>query len=97
MDALSLLITPADAEQELGRRIRAERKRRGWTQAELAERSALSVATIGRLETSGQGQLASLLRVLAAFQRLKDLDDVLAPNAPKTLDELRRLRTRESR
>ncbi len=88
-----LLLTPADAARLIGARIRAARKRRGWTQAELAERSATSVATIARLERTGHGQLRSLYAVCAALGHLRDFESLLAVSAPRTLDELRRSRS----
>jgi transcriptional regulator with XRE-family HTH domain len=98
MDDLLLALTPADVERELGRRLRAERKRRGWTQAELAARSDLSVATIARLEATGQGQLSSLVRAVWALGRLADFTALLEPRAPRSMAELRRLRAgREDR
>lgn len=96
MDDLLLIPTPADAEAALGRRVRETRRARGWTQAELARRSTLSIATIARIETSGQGQIASLVRICAALGRLGDVDDLLRAPAPATLEELRRLRARGS-
>lgn len=36
--------------RELGRNIRAERARRGWTQETLSERSSVGVAQIRRME-----------------------------------------------
>lgn len=54
--------------QELGRSVRAERQRRGWTQRTLAERSGLSQRFLAQLE-AGQAnisleRLAQLARVL---------------------------------
>lgn len=90
MDDLFLALTPNDVERDLAQRLRAERRQRGWTQAELAKRSGLSLATVARLEHSGQGQIASLTRLCAAFGRMADFDAVLEPHAPATLEELRR-------
>ena len=91
---LPLALTPGDVEGALAHRVRGARKARGWTQAELARRSGLSMATIARLERSGLGQLSSLIRVCAAFDRLDDFDAVLKATAPSSLDELRRLQGR---
>lgn len=90
MDDLLLGLTPADVEAGLARRVRAARRARGWTQAELAERSALSVATVARFEASGQGQVSSFVRICAALGRLDDLADVLKAPPPASMDELRR-------
>ena len=87
---MDLLLTIPDATSLLSARVREARKRRGWTQAELAERAAVSVATIGRLEDAGTGQLVTFLRVLSALGHLRDVDQLLQPPAPRTLEELRR-------
>lgn len=94
MDDLYLALTPADVERTLARRLRDARKARGFTQAELAKRSGLALATVARLERTGQGQVSSLTRLCAALGRLDDFDAVLKPAAPTTLDELRRRRAR---
>jgi transcriptional regulator with XRE-family HTH domain len=90
MDDLLLALTPADVERALAARLKAARRGRGWTQAEIARRSGLSLATIARLERSGQGQISSLTRLCAALGRLDDFDALLRAAAPTTLDELRR-------
>lgn len=87
---MDLLLTIPDATNLLSTRVRDARKRRGWTQAELAERAAVSVATIGRLEDAGTGQLVTFLRVLSALGHLRDVEQLLQPAAPRTLEELRR-------
>jgi transcriptional regulator with XRE-family HTH domain len=90
MDDLFLALTPADVERALAARLKAARRGRGWTQSEIARRSGLSLATVARLERSGQGQISSLTRLCAALGRLDDFDALLRPAAPTSLDELRR-------
>lgn len=90
MDELLLILTPHDVEGLLAERLRAARRALGWTQAELASRSGVSVATIARLERSGQGQLSSLLHLCAALGRLDDFEALLKPAPPRTMDDLRR-------
>ncbi len=92
MDDLLLLPTPADVERLLGQRLRASRKAKGWTQAELSRRAGLSVATVARLERSGHGQLSSLILAMAALGRLRDFEALLEPPGPRTLQELREQR-----
>ncbi|MFK7928759.1 MAG: helix-turn-helix domain-containing protein [Myxococcota bacterium] len=92
MDDFLFVRTPADVERMLGERLRRARKAKGWTQADLATRSGLSIATVARLEQSGQGQISSLVRLCAAFGRLDDFEEVLKAVPPATMDELRRLR-----
>ena len=92
MDDLLLLLNPADIEAMLGKRVRLQRKAKGWTQAELAKRSTLSVATIARLEQSGQGQISSLILIASALGRLEDFDGLLKEAIPRSMAELRKLR-----
>lgn len=46
-------------------RIKAERKKRGWSQATLAERAGLSRTYLARLETARQDPTLSTLEKLA--------------------------------
>ena len=98
MDDILLYLTPSDVEDMLARRLRAARKRRGWTQAEMATRSGLSIATVARLEQTGQGQLSSLIHLTAALGRLSDFEALLASGPPSSLEELRQqaARSKES-
>lgn len=88
---MKLVLTPGDAEQLLADRLKAARKRSGLTQAELAERALVGVATVARLESTGRGQIATLLRVLAVLGHLRDVEALLPEPGPTTLDALRRL------
>lgn len=59
--------------REIGQRIRDHRKARGWTQAELAERSGVSLSTLKLLEREGKGSLQRLAKVAVIL----DLDEGL--------------------
>jgi transcriptional regulator with XRE-family HTH domain len=48
---------------EIGGRIRSHRLARGWTQAELAERSGVSLSTLKLLEREGKGSLQRLAKI----------------------------------
>lgn len=86
---IDLILTPRDVELLLSKRIRAARKRRGWTQEQLAERAALGVATIARIEKDGRGQLSTLFQISAALGHLRDFEALLKEPEPRTLEELR--------
>lgn len=53
-----------DMQRAIGRRIRRLRRERGWTQADLAERTDLSLDMIGRVE---RGNATPSLRSLKAL------------------------------
>lgn len=57
--------------EAFGRRLRAARKKRGWTLAEVAKRSGVSITTISRAE---RGQLALSYEKFAALARALSLD-----------------------
>ncbi len=50
-----------------GSRVRLERTRRAWTQAELAARSSVDVRTVQRLERTGQTSLATVQAIAREF------------------------------
>ncbi len=85
---IDLFLTPQDLQHTLAQRVRALRKRQGWTQQELAERSGLGVATVARLERSGQAQFSTILQVSSALGRLEDFQDLLAAPDPSSMAEL---------
>lgn len=54
--------------RQIGTTIQRARKRRGWTQAQLAERAGLRQATISSIETGDKpARLDTILAVLAAL------------------------------
>lgn len=59
----------------IGERVQTGRRRRGWTQLELATRAGVSFAVISRLETGRQSVSAERLAVIAQLLGLS-LDDV---------------------
>ncbi|MCA9569909.1 MAG: helix-turn-helix domain-containing protein [Myxococcales bacterium] len=89
---LTLLLTVPDASRLIAARVREARKRQGLTQAELAERALVGVATVQRLEQSGTGQITTFLRVLSALGHLRDVESLLQQPEPRTLAELRERR-----
>lgn len=66
--------------QEVGARVRSERMRRGWQQAELAQRAGLSRSRLTRIETgkvervhlTETRQVAKVLGVTAAYLTLEE-------------------------
>lgn len=63
---LDIRIANVAAAETLGGQITLARQRRGWTQAELAERASVAVATLRAIE-SDAGSVATLARVLRAL------------------------------
>lgn len=80
------LMSAAELAAELGARVRAERLRQNWTQQTLADRAGVSRATVLRMEAGDPVQLTALLEVLIALRRSGDLDEVLRPLEPQTIE-----------
>lgn len=66
---------------QVGPRLRAERRGRGWTLDELATRTGISLSTLSRLE-SGKRQASLELLVPLTRQLGVRIDDLIAPTTP---------------
>lgn len=79
----------SDIIRELGKRYSDYRKRMGYTQKEVAERSGLSVFTISSFENgSSTGiTLASFIKLLRAIDSLDEIEKLLPelPESPRSL------------
>ncbi|WP_420804044.1 helix-turn-helix domain-containing protein [Ralstonia chuxiongensis] len=96
-------LSASQVAKEVGVRLRAERIRRGMSQAEMAERAGLSTRTYRRLEAEGAGTVAALLAVLRVCERLRALQvflpqahlpEVRTPLSASTLPRVRRSASR---
>lgn len=81
--------TGSELIRELGMRYSSYRKRMGFTQKEIAEKSGLSVFTISSFENgSSTGiTLASLIRLFRAIDFLDEIEKLL-PELPESPREL---------
>lgn len=79
----------SDIIQELGKRYGTYRKRMGYTQKEVADKSGLSIFTISSFENgSSTGiTLASLIKLLRAIDCLDEIEKIL-PELPESPREL---------
>lgn len=66
--------------RRIGERVQQARRRKGWTQKELADKSHVSFAVISRLETGVQSVSAERLAVIARLLGLS-LDYVCSEDA----------------
>ena len=86
-----------DHPREIGLRIQAARRERGWTQDELAEAVGVSRSAVAQWETGRAGQLTgNLSRIAAVFglgvEFLMFGNDKAAPSQAISADELAILR-----
>jgi Predicted transcription factor, homolog of eukaryotic MBF1 len=93
------LKTHAEVARELAERLRQRRLRRGWSQAELAERAGLKPATYVLFERTGRISLLRLLKVLEVLDLLDEFDRLGRGEdlAGLTLDEITRPERRRGR
>ncbi len=68
--------TPLSTLIDIAKKVRALRKQMGYSQAELALRSGVSLGSIKRFERSGQISLESLVKMAHLLDRLNDFDVV---------------------
>ncbi len=72
----SLSSTPTDMSKALAERHKALRKHLKISQAEMAERSGVSLGSLKRFESTGQISLESLLKLAHLINRLSDFEAV---------------------
>lgn len=86
---MSVIIrTPPEIAGSVAQRVRELRLRRGWTQAEIAERAGISRLTYRAFERTGKISLERLLSIAIALGRAGEWDDVFALHPEGTLDDL---------
>lgn len=71
-------LTPEDAAlTEMGLRLARVRKQQGFSQTRLAEEAGIGVATLRRIESGQDGQMASWLKLLKALRMTASVDALL--------------------
>ena len=85
----SLAKTPSDLLQTLAKHHHILRKKNGYSQQELADRSGVSLGSIKRFERTGLISLESLLKLAHVLNRLEDFDKVFENQ--NNLDDLEKL------
>ena len=85
--------TPEEIDLALARRLTGIRKRRGFSQTELSERSNVSYGSIKRFETSGQISLISLTKLAVALDCTDELRNLFTNIPYNSIEEVLRERT----
>lgn len=79
MNQYSLKKTPLEVLLSTAEKVKTLRKAKKYSQAELAERSGVSLGSLKRFENTGQISLESLVKIANIFDRLNDFDSFLRP------------------
>lgn len=79
MGKYSIVSTPRELSLDLAMRLKALRKEAGYSQAELAERSGVSLGSLRRFEKEGKISLGSFLKLLVILNRLSEVESLLLP------------------
>jgi transcriptional regulator with XRE-family HTH domain len=96
MSKYSLYKTPFEIQKDLAKKIRSLRRQAGYSQANLADRSGVSLGSLKRFEATGQISIASFLKLLLVLDRLHEMEGLLLPK--ENMDEIEKLfsdKTRE--
>ena len=84
-------ILPTDVLLNTATKVRELRKEAGYSQAELARRSGVSLGSIKRFENTGQISMVSFLKILHLLNRLEEFDGIL--QSGENLEEIEKLFT----
>ncbi|MDZ4259804.1 MAG: helix-turn-helix transcriptional regulator [Gemmatimonadales bacterium] len=82
------LYSHAEIATQLAARVARARLDAGWSQAELAERAGITLATYRRFEQTGKISLDRLIRVMSVLGRGADWAAVCAPRPPLSIEDV---------
>ena len=94
-----LLLSVSDAEKTLSQQVQSLRLQQGFTQAGLAKRSGVPLASVRKFEQKAQISLTSLLKILAVLGKLEEFAHALEPSAPvfSSIEEVTRYQEPKTR
>lgn len=87
-DNIANILAPNDVARALADRVKALRLMRGWTQATLARRAGVTLASYRRFEATGKASLELVLKVAHTLGRLDEFADLLKPPPAASIEEL---------
>ena len=91
------LQSPEEMRLELAHMIKAAREREGWTQVETARRAGLSERTFRILESTGQGSILNLLKIVGILGDYGALRKIFPESPYLTLDQIQNEAKRNTR
>jgi len=91
------LQTPREIQLILSKRIKRLRLINEWTQAELAERAGITLASLKRFESTGKISLERLSLIALALGRLNELMQLFEEPEIMTLSDIKKLTKKRQR
>ena len=91
MRRFSINKLPSDVLLNTATKVRELRKEAGYSQAELARRSGVSLGSVKRFENTGQISMVSFLKILHLLNRLEEFEGIL--QSGENLAEIEKLFT----
>lgn len=88
MEYFEGLVSPLEIQQEIARRVKMIRKKKKWTQKELALRSGISLGSLKRFEQTGEISFASLIKISFALDRYMDILELFKRKEYTTIQEV---------
>jgi len=88
MNKFNIQKQPVDYLLETAEKFKALRKTKKWSQAEMAERSGVSLGSLKRFETTGQISFSSLLQLAHVLDRLQDFETIFEKKTTRDLSNL---------
>jgi len=94
MNNYSITKLPRQVLKNTAAKLRVLRRQNKYSQAELADRSGVSLGSLKRFEATGQISLESFLKLLHVLDRLEEFDTILKPGEDlKSIEKLRRTKS----
>ena len=91
------LHTPREIQLILSQRVKRLRLINEWTQAELAERAGITLASLKRFESTGKISLERLSLIALALGRLNELMQLFEEPEIMTLSDIKKLTKKRQR
>lgn len=84
----TILKSPDEINQEIVKRMRDRRKEKKLTQANLSERSDVSLGSLKRFEQTGEISLSSLIKIAFALGCEDDFNNLFAKKGYSSIQEV---------
>ena len=88
INKLSKIMLPGQMQKQVAQQAKTRRKRLGYTQAQLAERSGVSLGSLRRFEQTGDISFSGLVALAYTLNCQSDLEQLFAAPAYRSIQEV---------